>query len=253
MTQSLKASVAVYDTGIAQSGKTGVNFVNPEKEAQLKAKGNKGTAKSSTPYKGSIFLQDIAQSHHFTVYLDGFSSSKFKTPEGTFSPFLPVKSMNFNYLSYENMSIPVAIFGDFPLLNKKRLTTISLTCFDMDSNLLEKELKLWENQCFPKGRYVAYMQDIVRKLIYRGYNVKGKETLKYELFVIPTGNVSVSRDYSTNDAKLVTFNLICVGNGSTCATGEGIEYRVGDGDGNARSAYIDISGKVLEPKYEYIK
>ena len=246
MTQPLKlqGGISVYDTGIAQSGKSGVNFVNPEKEARLKAKGNKGTTKSSTPYKGSIFLQDIAQSHHFTVYLDGFSSSKFKTPEGTFSPFLPVKSMNFNYLSYENMSIPVAIFGDIPLLNKKRLTTVSLTCFDLDNNLLERELKTWESRCFPKGRFAAYMDDIARKFTYRGYDVKGRETLKYEFFVIPSGNVSVSRDYSANDAKLVTFNLICVGDGSTCATGVNKSYKLPNSASPIDGKDLRLSGDV---------
>ena len=174
---------------------------------------------ASNPVKLNILLEDIAQSHHFTIHLDGFSMSKFKLPDGTYSEFLPVKSMNINYVSYENMSIPVSIFGDFPLLNKKRVTTISLSCFDMDSNLLERELRTWENRCFPKGRFVAYMDDIARKLTYKGYNVKGKQTLDYYWYVIPTGNVTVSRDYSTNDAKLVNFSLVCVGDGSTCATG----------------------------------
>lgn len=184
-------------------------------------RGTVGTSQrgATNPVKYNILLEDIAQSHHFTIHLDGFSMSKFKLPDGTYSEFLPVKSMNINYVSYENMSIPVSIFGDFPLLNKKRVTTISLSCFDMDSNLLERELRTWENRCFPSGRFVAYMDDIARKLTYKGYNVKGKQTLDYYWYVIPTGNVTVSRDYSTNDAKLVNFSLVCVGDGSTCATG----------------------------------
>ena len=176
---------------------------------------------AKVPIKDSLFLQDIAQSHHFTVCLKGFSMSKFRVPGGTFSDFLPVKSINLNYTSYENMSIPVSIFGDFPLLNKKRVSTISLTCYDMDDNRLEHELREWENQCFPKGRFVAYMDKIAKEFIYSGYNVKGKETLKVSFRVIPSGNVSVSRDYSVNDAKLVNFSLVCVGDGSTCATGNG--------------------------------
>lgn len=166
-----------------------------------------------------MFLQDIAQSHHFTVQLEGFDM--LKTPGATFSEFLPVKSMNFNYTSYENMSIPVSIFGDFPLLNKKRVSTIALTCFDLDDNRLERELQNWEYMCFPKGRYVAYMNDIVRKFTYKGYDVKGKETLSFYFYTIPSGNVTVGRDYSANEAKLVTFSLVCVGDGITCATGAG--------------------------------
>ncbi len=232
MTQPLKASATIYDIGGTLSdGKEGLHFVNPEKEAILKGQSSQTKKESPTPTKQSIYLQDIAQSHHFTVQIEGFSSSKFKTLEGTFSPFLPVKSMNFNYLSYENMSIPVAIFGDFPLLNKKRVTTVALTCFDLDNNLLERELRLGEDQFFPKGRFGADMEYISRKLVYKVYDVKGRETLKCAFYVIPSGNVGVSRDYSANDAKLVTFNLICVGDGSTCATGVNKSYTITPIDG----------------------
>lgn len=217
MTQPLKAGIS--ETIILNDGAKGLHFINPQTEAILNGGTSESTKNSGDPVKDTIFLQDIAQSHHYTLQLEGFDM--LKTPEGSFSTFLPVKSMNFNYTSYENMNIPVAIFGDFPILNKKRVSTVSITCYDLDDNRIERKLKLWENQCFPRGRYVAYMEDIVRQLTYRGYNVKGKETLYYTFYVMPSGNVTVSRDYSANDAKLVSFTLVCVGDGSTSATGEG--------------------------------
>ena len=82
-------------------------------------------------------------------------------------------------------------------------------------------LRKWESDCFPKGRFVAYMDEIARKFTYKGYSVEGKNTLTYEVYVIPSGNVSVSRDYSANDAKMLNFGLVCVGDGRTCATGNG--------------------------------
>ena len=177
-----------------------------------------GTVSGGTsPVNSNTLMLDIAQSHHFTVQLDGFTM--YTTPAGTFSKFLPVKSLNYTYTSYENMSVPLAIFGDFPLLNRKRVSTLSLTCFDTDDNKLEHELRNWENMCFPNGRFVAYMEDIVRKFVYRGYNVKGKETYNASFFVMPSGNIATSRDYSANDAKLINFNLVCVGDGETCSTG----------------------------------
>lgn len=204
-------------------GDTGLVFTNPETklllEGGIEKIGTEATLSGSVANDG-LFIQDIAQSHHFTVWIEGFSMSKFKTPEGTFSEFLPVKSMNFNYTSYENMTIPVSIFGDFPILNKKRVSTIQLSCYDLDSNLLEKELRAWENTCFPKGRYVAYMEDIARKFVYRGYDVTGQRTLTKTMYVIPSGAISVSRDYSMNEAKLINFGLVCVGDGATCALGE---------------------------------
>jgi hypothetical protein len=162
------------------------------------------------------------------------ASSPLANKEG----FLPVKTMNLKYTSYENMSIPVAIFGDFPLLNKKRVSTIDLSCYDFDSNRLEYALRKWESDCFPKGRFVAYMDDIARKFTYKGYSVEGRNTLTYEVYVIPAGNVTVSRDYSANDAKMVNFSLVVVGDGRTCATGDGkipVLDHGGAGGGNQSS------------------
>lgn len=224
------------------TGNTGVVYKNPAGAwlleggaAKNEAAGSGGNGSGSSPVvSDNAFMMDIAQSHHYTIQLSGFTH--YKTPEGSFSDFLPTKSINLTYTSYENMSIPVSIFGDFPLLNRKRVSTIALTCYDRDNNKLEFELKQWEAQCFPKGRYVAYMEDIARKLTYRGYSVDGRQTLIYSVYVIPSGNVSVSRDYSANDAKLLNFSLVCVGDGSTCATGaEGpgiiVEDHGGMGDG----------------------
>ena len=206
------------------SGPTGVVYADPETKQILAGFTEINVIAEAPKISDGIFIMDLAQSHHYTVHIDGMNMSNFKTPTGIFSQgkgFLPVKTMNLKYTSYENMSIPVAIFGDFPLLNKKRVSTIDLTCYDTDKNELEYELRLWEAQCFPKGRFVAYMDDIAREFIYRGYGVDGKQTLEYRVFVIPAGNLSVSRDYSNNEAKIVNFSVVVVGDGRTCASGDG--------------------------------
>lgn len=210
---------------VQDNGVQGVNYTNPQ-TASILLKGGasylEGSA-SETNNKDSInhglFMTDIAQAHHFTVQIEGLGMSKLNAPNPQFGKFLPVKTINLTYSSYENMSIPVAIFGDFPLLNKKRVSTIALSCYDKDTNDLEREIRLWENSCFPKGRFVAYMEDVAKLFTYKGYNVKGKETFSASFYVIPSGAISISRDYSANDAKMVNFNLVCVGDGSTCAIG----------------------------------
>ena len=204
------------------TGGSGVNYVNPQTAVILKGEVQK--VEQPSQVTDATLLLDIAQSHHYTVHIDGLSMTELKiasSPLTNKEGFLPVKTMNLKYTSYENMSIPVAIFGDFPLLNKKRVSTIDLSCYDLDSNKLEYELRNWEAQCFPKGRFVAYMDDIARKFTYRGYSVDGRNTLTYEVYVIPAGNVTVSRDYSANEAKMVNFSLVVVGDGRTCATGGG--------------------------------
>lgn len=236
-------SPAISNTPSTTILQGGISYTNPQvvKTFQLRASEN-NYVKQEPRVDESAWLIDIAQSHHYTVQLlrnniNDMSMSHLKTPRKSFSEFLPVKTMNLKYTSYENMSIPLAIFGDFPLLNKKRVSTIDLSCFDTDNNKLEYELRVWESQCFPKGRFVAYMDDIAREFVYRGYNVKGQETLTYRVYVIPAGNVTVSRDYSANEAKMVNFSLVVVGDGQTCASGNGKQYGVivedhgGMGDG----------------------
>lgn len=209
---------------ISDAASSGVNYPNGN-PFQLKA--SESSVPSSQTITEKVWLTDIAQSHHFTVQLNELFTKtvakdrmrQYQCPGGAFSDFLPVKSIQLNYTSYENMSIPFAIFGDFPLLNKKRVSTISITCYDEDTNQIEYALNVWEDQCFPQGKFAAYLNEVSRELVYRGYNVLGEETLKIRKIVIPTGNVSVSRDYSENGAKLITFSLMCIGDGSTCQVG----------------------------------
>ena len=255
-------SNTTYDLG---DGAKGVQYVKSDGTFVLTGGASKanntaksGASSSTQQVTDRAFAMDIAQSHHFTVQISGLSMSNLRIASSplTKNGFLPVKSMNVRYTSYENMSIPVAIFGDFPLLNRKRVSTIDLVCYDRDDNKLEAELRQWEASCFPKGRYVAYMDEIARKFTYKGYTVKGQKTLTYQVFVIPTGNVSVSRDYSANEAKLLNFSVIAVGDGKTCATGNGGDIPVvdhgGDGDGSggvyhtlyANQVY-DANGKPL--------
>ena len=215
---------------VAYNGPTGLVYSSSAQTFFTGRAEKNDTVKASPQITEDAFRMDIAQSHHFTVHIEDMAMSEVHVSTSPLSNgrrgFLPVKTMNLRYTSYENMSIPVAIFGDFPLLNKKRMSTIDLTCYDFDDNKLEYELKQWEADCFPMGRFVAYMNDIAREFVYTGYNVEGKKTLEYRVYVIPAGNVSVSRDYSANDAKIINFSLVVVGDGRTCASGDSKEPSV---------------------------
>ena len=129
--------------------------------------------------------------------------------------------MNFNYTSYDHMNIPMGIFGDFPLLYKKKVTTISFTCYDTDQDIVEKALNYWEQQCFPGGNYVAYLEDITSVLQYTSFDVCGNMNFYRKLNVIPASSVSVSRSYEENGAKMLNFSVVAVGaQSSSGATGE---------------------------------
>ena len=178
---------------------------------------------------------DIAQSHFFTVQISGRNSLgevtglhdlngdpiSFASGRGTYANYLPVKTMNFNYTSYDNMSIPMGIFGDLPLLHRKKVSSISFSCYDTDQDIVEKALHYWEHQCFPGGNYVAYLDDIAATLRYTSYDVCGNMNFYRQLEVIPASSVSVSRSYEENGAKMLNFSVVAVGaQYSSGATGE---------------------------------
>lgn len=201
-TETIKGGVQYVDSSIPLKLEGGVSMDNKLSDSVVDEK----------------WAIDIAQSHHFTVQLSGVT--KFQSPENTLGGvYLPVKSIQLTYSSYENMSIPVGIFGDFPLLNRKRVSTIQITCYDRDTDIIERELRNWESSCFPKNKFVAYLTNIVKEFTYKSFDVKGKLNTTVKMYVIPSGNLSVSRDYSNNDAKMLTFSLVCVGNGWSTQAG----------------------------------
>ena len=168
--------------------------------------------------------------------------------------------MNFNYTSYDNMSIPLHILGDFPLLYRKKVTSIGFSCYDMDDDRIELALKAWENQCFP-GSCVEYLDNIKAKLTYTSYDVKGRKNFTISLEVIPTGVVSVGRSYEENSAKFLNFGVVAVGfpgaNASMGSESQGKGLRYGElgygGTGEVDIVYVrDVSAVI--PNYdEYYK
>ena len=207
----------------------------------------KGGYSKGNDIVGQLFSWDIAQSHYFTVqiysprnpdypYPTGLHDKQgkpfsFCSGQGTWKDYIPLKSMNFNYTSYDNMSLPLHILGDFPLLHRKKVTTIQFSCYDMDDDRIELALKAWENQCFP-GACVEYLDNIKAQLTYTSYDVKGKKNFSISFEVIPTGTVSVSRGYEENSAKFLTFSVVAVG-----APGVNANMGAAGGKGNVGRAF----------------
>lgn len=219
---------------------------------------------SSPSYKSSngnpLDFWDISQSHFFTVQIYTPASEKpgygkatglhdrngkpfmFASGEGTYKDYLPIKTMNFSYTSYDNMTIPLAVLGDFPLLHRKKVTTINFSCYDMDQDVIETALRYWEQQCFPGDKYVEYLDNAKATLKYTSYDVTGKWNFVRVLDVIPTGAVTVSRSYEENGAKLLNFSVMAVGypgmSGKVSSGGLTIKERgLGDGNDNADLTY----------------
>lgn len=161
------------------------------------------------------FQQDIAQNRYFTVTVSEIKDKNGKPitfhTGGAFHDFLPVKSMSLSYTSYENLSVPLASLAGVPILSKKRLSIIKISCYDTDDDIIEKAVQRWEQRCFPYGKYVAYMDEVAAEFQYKSYDVKGNLVFVKTLYVIPSDDVNVNRDYDSNAEKLVHFSLAAVG------------------------------------------
>ena len=183
-------------------------------------------ASNSSSY--GMWLSDIAQNRFFTVTIKDFIQFVLPTSDdesqksdmsGTY--FLPVKSIDISLSRVDNMSVPVFFFGDFPIINKKRVGVIRLTCFDLDNDSIEREIRHWmEDECFI-GTRVRYLSQMAKELTYKSYDVTGKLNYEKTVLTIPTSDVNISRNYE-DGAKLVSFSLAVVGEeGSGVKTGKG--------------------------------
>lgn len=158
--------------------------------------------------KLAYMLQDISQSHHFTVTI---SKIKVNFPTQEFGDFLPVKNISYAETTYENMSIPVGIFGNFPILHRKQVGSINLALYDTGTDDIQAQIRQWESECFPKGKYVNYLSKIAAELKYNSYTPTGKLNKSLVLYVIPSNSITTSRSYEENGAKLINLSLTVVG------------------------------------------
>ena len=183
---------------------------------------------ANDPTLYGAWLSDIAQNRFFTVDIKDFvhfalpmsdDESQKSDMSGTY--FLPVKSIDITLSRVDSMSVPVFFFGDFPIINKKRVGVIRLTCFDLDNDSIEREIRHWmEDECFI-GTRVRYLSQMAKELTYKSYDVTGKLNYEKTVLTIPTSDVSISRNYE-DGAKLVSFSLAVVGEeGSGVKTGKG--------------------------------
>lgn len=183
---------------------------------------------ASDPTSYGMWLSDIAQNRFFTVTIKDFVQFVLPTSDdesqksdmsGTY--FLPVKSIDISLSRVDSMSVPVFFFGDFPIINKKRVGVIRLTCFDLDNDSIEREIRHWmEDECFI-GTRIRYLSQMAKELTYKSYDVTGKLNFEKTVLTIPTSDVTISRNYE-DGAKLVSFSLAVVGEeGSGVKSGKG--------------------------------
>lgn len=186
------------------------NIVPVDEEARTLITGgvSKTQQDEPDPFIGSFIQQDIAQSHHFKIKIDRIP---IEFTSKAFGSFLPVKSISFDEVTFEHLTIPVGIFGDFPVMHRRKMGRFSLTLYDTADDKIEHALQDWENKCFPQGKYVSYLSEMVGTMKYASYSVEGKLNKELALLVIPADSHKISRSYDENSAKLITIGLVIVG------------------------------------------
>lgn len=171
---------------------------------------------SSLNDRGDLFLDDIEQSHHFTITLDKIAEFwpryyKTKFPDSQY--FLPVKSISFTKASIENMNIPLGVIGSLPIMHRKNLGRLTMVLYDIDREPIESAIQSWIGSCFQGNDYVNYLSNIVGTLNYTSYGVDGRrnENVSGEYYVIPAESITLDRSYDANDAKLLNFSVVIIG------------------------------------------
>lgn len=170
----------------------------------------------STNERGDLFLEDIEQSHHFTITIDKlftFLPSYYRTKFEHSQYFLPVKSISFTKIAIENMSIPLGVLGSLPIMHRKNLGRLTMTLYDNHKEPIESAINAWIDSCFVSNDYVNYLSNIVGVMNYTSYDVTGKrnENVSGEYYVIPAESVTINRSYDANDAKLLDFSVVIIG------------------------------------------
>jgi hypothetical protein len=190
-------------------------------------------------------LEDISQAHHFKIRI-GKIPINYNHP--AFGKFLPVKSANFNYVNFDNLTLSVGIYGGLPIMKRRSVGRLSLNIYDNHRDEIEREIKNWIAECFPLGKYVNYLECMASKMEYWSYQVTGKanQNNPYVYTVIPSDSYNVSRSYEENNAKIINFAVTVVGEGiesQEVQTVEGTnDYAVKNGSNGyaGGNGYIDI-------------
>lgn len=163
----------------------------------------------------------MAQSSYFKISIDKLNNPAMKSStllknysENTsgVGSFLPIKSVSFTPVSLETLSIPLGVFGDMSIVNRKKIGRLSITLLDTNDNFYEKKLASWYKICVPnENGYVGYLEDMVSDMTYISYSTTGLPEYSMNLEVMLAEDISISRDYDANELKAITFNVVVVG------------------------------------------
>jgi len=153
---------------------------------------------------GSLFKRDFSLSFHFTVELT-YSTSDIESQSINLYP----QNITMKAGSINNSASKIGILNNFPMPDGINLPTISMTLLDNTFESTETKLREWFQVYSPAGSgYMGFLEDMVGTLTYTSYDHTGLCNFMCSLPVMLDGDLTYTRDYSSNDLKYMQLDLI---------------------------------------------
>ena len=175
--------------------------------------------KPSTAGDGSL-LRNMKTKDNITDWVDG-NVKYFKGKNGTWQNFtqrrtehwLPLKSLQYSQGSIEALSLATGTFSDLRLPFRKQSPTFTVEMYDHRSDFFEMKLREWHSETVLTGGFVPVLDSIKKHVVIMGFSTNGDCNYRTECDCILIDNITTSRDYSSNDLKVISFKLLVIGYG----------------------------------------
>lgn len=125
--------------------------------------------------------------------------------------WLPLKSLQFSNGSIEALSLAAGTFSDLRLPFRKQSPTLTVEMYDHRSDVFEMMLKEWHSESVLTSGFVPVLESITKTVTIRGFSTNGDINYETTCECILIDDITTSRDYSTNDLKVISFKLLVVG------------------------------------------
>lgn len=129
--------------------------------------------------------------------------------------WLPLKSLQYSQGSIEALSLATGTFSDLRLPFRKQSPTLTIEMYDHRSDFFEMKLREWHSETVLTGGFVPVLESIKRHVWLRGFSTNGDCNYVTECDCILIDDINTSRDYASNDLKVISFKLLIIGYGNT--------------------------------------
>ena len=125
--------------------------------------------------------------------------------------WLPLKSLQYSQGSIEALSLSTGTFSDLRLPFRKQSPTLTVEMYDHRSDFFEMKLREWHSESVLTEGFVPVLESIKRKVTIMGFSTNGDCNYETNCDCILIDDITTSRDYASNDLKVISFKLLVIG------------------------------------------